>query len=54
LKELKEFCHREGLSYYAISAATGQGLKEMLGAVEQRLDKIDQGEGKGRFHFQHT
>jgi GTPase len=54
LKELKEFCHREGLSYYAISAATGQGLKEMLGAVEQRLDKIDQGEGKGRVHFQHT
>ena len=62
LKELKEFCHREGLSYYAISAATGQGLKEMLGAVEQRLDKleldklekIDQGEGEGRVHFHHT
>ncbi len=44
LQGLKDFCEREGLSCYAISAATGQGLKEMLGAVEQRLEKINQGE----------
>jgi GTP-binding protein len=59
LKDLKEFCDREGVRCLAISAATGQGLKEMLGAVEQRLeeqglDKTDQGEGEDRFHYQHT
>jgi GTP-binding protein len=40
LEEIKEFCEREGLEFHAISAVTGQGLKELLRAVERRLDAI--------------
>ncbi len=40
LKELKEFCERQELEFYAISAATGQGLNELLRAIERRLDGI--------------
>lgn len=54
LQGLKDFCEREGLSFYAISSATGQGLKELLGAVEQQLEKLNRGEGEGRFHYQHN
>ncbi len=43
-KELEEFCQREGLEFHAVSAATGQGLKELLRAVERRLDVIKQSE----------
>lgn len=53
LKELKEFCEQEGMRCYAISAATGSGLKELLRAVQERLDEIKQGEEKGRFQYQH-
>jgi GTP-binding protein len=42
LEEFKKFCEREGLESHAISAATGQGLKELLRAVERRLDSIRQ------------
>ncbi|MGH9832351.1 MAG: GTPase ObgE [Blastocatellia bacterium] len=42
LAEFKKFCEREGLEFHAISAATGQGLKELLRAVERRLDSIRQ------------
>lgn len=44
LKEFEKFCEREGLEFHAISAATGQGLKELLRAVERRLDAIKQSE----------
>ena len=54
LNGLKEFCGREGLSIYAISAATGRGLKQMLRAVEQRLEEIRQKEEKVRFQYQHS
>lgn len=40
LEEIKEFCEREGLEFHAISAVTGQGLKELLRAIERRLDAI--------------
>ncbi|MCG3161637.1 MAG: GTPase Obg [Acidobacteria bacterium] len=40
LKEFKAFCEREGLEFRAISAATGRGLKELLRAVERRLDAL--------------
>jgi GTPase len=40
LQALREYCEREGLSFYAISAATGRGLKEMLGAVHRRLEEL--------------
>lgn len=40
LEEFKEFCQNEGLEFYAISAASGQGLKELLRAAERRIDQI--------------
>jgi GTP-binding protein len=40
LEELEKFCECEGLEFHAISAATGQGLKELLRAVERHLDSI--------------
>ena len=42
LDEFKKFCAGEGLEFHAISAAAGQGLKELLRAVERRLDSIKQ------------
>ncbi len=41
LNELNQFCEREGLDFFAISAATGEGLKDLLRAVEQRLNSLD-------------
>jgi GTP-binding protein len=40
LDEFKRFCKGEGLECFAISAATGEGLKELLYAVERRIDAI--------------
>ncbi|MCI0338486.1 MAG: GTPase ObgE [Acidobacteria bacterium] len=48
MDELRQFCEREGLEFCAISAASGQGLKEMLRAVERRLDDIKQMEEERR------
>lgn len=44
LSEFKEFCERQGLEFHAISAVTGQGLKELLRAVWRRLDELKQEE----------
>jgi GTPase len=41
MRELSQFCERQGLDFFAISAATGEGLKELLRAVEQRLNSLD-------------
>ncbi len=46
LNQLKQFCEREVLEFYAISAASGRGLKELLYAVDRRLDEIRQVEEK--------
>jgi GTP-binding protein len=40
LSEFKEFCARAHLECYPISAASGAGLKEILYAVERKLDEI--------------
>lgn len=48
LGEFEEFCERQGLEFHAISAVTGQGLKELLRAVWQRLDELKQEELKYR------
>lgn len=42
LQEFAQFCEREGLELHAISAASGQGLKELLRAVERRLNDMKQ------------
>jgi GTPase len=40
LDEFEEYCERQGLEFHAISAVTGQGLKELLRVVSQRLDEL--------------
>lgn len=40
LNEFEQFCQRERLEFYSISAASGKGLKELLRAVEQKLDVL--------------
>jgi predicted secreted Zn-dependent protease len=40
LNEFEEFCERQGVEFHAISAVTGQGLKELLRAVSRRLDEL--------------
>ena len=42
LQEFAQFCEREGLEFHAISAASGQGLKELLRAVERHLNDMKQ------------
>jgi GTP-binding protein len=40
LAAFSRFCEEQGLEFHAISAATGQGLKELLWAVERRLESL--------------
>jgi GTPase len=46
LGEFEEFCESQGLEFRAISAVTGQGLKELLRVVWRRLDELKQEELK--------
>ena len=40
LNEFTHFCRRESLEFHSISAASGNGLKELLRAIERRLDDL--------------
>ena len=40
LEELRGFCEETGLEFHAISAATGEGLKELLRAMADALDRL--------------
>ena len=40
LEELQKFCEKKGLEFHAISAATGEGVKELMKAMADALDKI--------------
>jgi GTPase len=40
LDELRDFCNRQGLEFHAISAATGEGVKDLVRAMADALDKI--------------
>jgi GTP-binding protein len=40
LDALREFCSEHRLEFYAISAATGEGVRELVRAVADALDKI--------------
>jgi hypothetical protein len=42
VEEFEKFCERQGLEFHAISAATGQGLIELLSAIWRRLDELKQ------------
>jgi GTP-binding protein len=46
LKVFGKFCETQKLEFRSISAATGQGLKELLQAVERRLDAIKKTEDR--------
>jgi GTPase len=40
LEELKRFCKKKGLEFHAISAAAGEGVKELVRGIADALDKI--------------
>lgn len=40
LEELEEFCKKKGLEFHAISAATGDGVKELVRSMADALDRI--------------
>jgi GTPase len=40
LEELRAFCQEQGLEFHAISAATGEGVKDLVRAMADALDKI--------------
>lgn len=40
LEALSAFCAREGLEFYAVSAPTGEGVRELLFAIKRHLDRL--------------
>jgi GTPase len=40
LEELEKFCQKNGLEFHAISAATGEGVKELVRGMADGLDQI--------------
>jgi GTP-binding protein len=40
LEALREFCGEHGLEFHAISAATGEGVRELVRSIADALDKI--------------
>lgn len=40
LDELRQFCNQRGLEFHAISAATGEGVKDLVRAIADALDRI--------------
>ena len=40
LEELRDFCRAHGLEFHAISAATGEGVRELVRSIADALDKI--------------
>jgi GTPase len=40
LEELRKFCQQKGIEFHAISAPTGEGVKELVRAIADELDKI--------------
>jgi GTP-binding protein len=40
LEELRKFCKKKGLEFHAISAAAGDGVKELVRGIADALDKI--------------
>jgi GTP-binding protein len=40
LEELQKFCKKKGLEFHAISAAAGEGVKELVRGIADELDKI--------------
>ena len=53
LKELQNFCEKQGLEFYAISAVSGMGLQTLLRAVERRLDEMKKPEPASHSSWDH-
>jgi GTP-binding protein len=55
LEELKDFCGKKSLEFHAISAATGEGVKELVRGMADALERIpkerveEEAEDKDRF-----
>jgi GTP-binding protein len=47
LRRLKAFASRRRILFLAISAATRQGLRELVYAMKQTLDRIERAERDG-------
>jgi GTP-binding protein len=43
---LRDFCQQQGLEFHAISAATGEGVKELVRGMADALDKIPKHEAE--------
>ena len=48
LKPLEQFCERRQIQFLAISAVTGEGLRELRWLIGARLEKAKTGEGETR------
>jgi GTPase len=44
LAALREFCARNGIEFHSISAATGEGVKDLVRSIADALDKIPRAE----------
>jgi GTPase len=44
LEELRDFCGKRGLAFHAISAATGEGVKDLVRGIADALERIPKGE----------
>jgi GTPase len=44
LEELRDFCGKRDLEFHAISAATGEGVKDLVRGIADALDKIPKAE----------
>jgi GTP-binding protein len=44
LEELRDFCGMRGLEFHAVSAATGEGVKDLVRGIADALDKIPKAE----------
>jgi GTPase len=40
LEELRDFCHKQKLQFHSISAATGEGVRELVLAIADALDRL--------------
>jgi GTP-binding protein len=40
LERLRDFCAEQGLEFHAISAVTGEGIRELVHAMADALDRI--------------
>lgn len=43
LKEIKDLARLEGISFFAVSAVKGQGVKEVVKALSETLDRLERG-----------